>query len=66
MGSGTVSASDWSPIVDAINAQINVTTIVAVLASVVTACIALVFMWWGIRKCTKAIMAAFKRGRLRL
>lgn len=66
MGSGTVSAADWAPITEAINAQINVTTIVAVLASVVTACIALVFMWWGIRKVTRAIMAAFKRGKLRL
>ena len=64
--SGTVSASDWSSIVTAIQNQISVSTVVGVLASAITACIALVFMWWGVRKVTKMIMSAFKKGKLRI
>lgn len=64
--SGTVTASDWSDIVTAIQAQISVSTVVAVLASCVGACIALVFMWWGIRKVVRMIMTAFKRGKLKI
>lgn len=62
----TVSASDWSSITTAISEQISVATVVGVLASCIGACIGLVFMWWGVRKVTKMIMAAFKRGKLRI
>ena len=61
-----VSATDWSAITTAISAQISVSTVVGVLASCIGACIGLVFMWWGVRKVTKMIMAAFKRGKLRI
>lgn len=62
----SVSAADWSAITTAISNQISVSTIVAVLASCVTACIGLVFMWWGVRKVVRMIMSAFKRGKLRM
>lgn len=65
-GSTTVTASDWQAVITAITSQISVSTVVAVLASLVTACIGLVFMWWGVRKMARAIMSAFKRGKLRI
>lgn len=62
----TVSSSDWQSIITAISNQISVSTIVAVIASCVTACVGLVFMWWGVRKVVRMIMTAFKRGKLKI
>lgn len=59
-----VGVDAWQSVIDALTAQVSVSTVVAVLASAVAACVGLVFMWWGLRKVTKAIMAAFKSGRL--
>jgi len=66
VANGAVSAADWSSITTAIGNQISVSTIVAVLASCVTACVGLVFMWWGVRKVVRMIMSAFKRGKLKI
>lgn len=60
-----VSAADWKAVVDAMTAQISVSTVVGVLATVVTAGIGLVFMWWGVRKLTRSLMSAFRSGKLR-
>ena len=64
--SSAVSASDWSSVIDAMTSQISVSTIVGVLATLVTAGIGLVFMWWGIRKAIGSLMSAFKKGRMSL
>lgn len=61
-----VSASDWSSVISAMTAQISVSTIVGVLATLVTAGIGLVFMWWGVRKAARSLMAAFRKGRMSL
>ncbi|MDY4181961.1 MAG: hypothetical protein SOY13_10180 [Pseudoflavonifractor sp.] len=50
--------------ISAITAQISVTTIVEVLAYAVPLMIGLVFAWWGIRKVTRMIMGAFRKGKL--
>lgn len=62
-GSGIVSSSDWSAVIEAMTAQISVSSIVGVLATLVTAGIGLVFMWWGVRKAVASLMKAFKSGR---
>lgn len=59
-----VSYSDFSSIFTALQGQISVSTIVGVLAAVVGACIGLVFMWWGIRKVVRMLMAAFRKGKI--
>lgn len=61
-----VSASDWSSVISAMTGQISVSTVVGVLASLVTAGIGLVFLWWGVRKAAKSLMAAFRKGRMSL
>ena len=58
-----VTADDWQPIIDAVTAQFNVQTIVAVLATIVTSVIGLVFMWWGGRKALASLMGAVRSGR---
>lgn len=67
-GSGftATTASDWSSVISALTAQISVQTIVAVLATLVASGIGLVFMWWGVRKALRSLMAAFRKGKMSL
>lgn len=65
-GATAVTASDWSSVITAMTSQISVSTVVGVLATLVTAGIGLVFMWWGVRKAASSLMAAFRRGRMKL
>ena len=60
-----VSSADWASVLSAMTGQISVATVVGVLASVVGAGIGLVFMWWGVRKLARTLMAAFRSGKLR-
>ena len=59
-----VTASDWESVISAMTGQVSVATIVGVLATVVAACIGIVFMWWGVRKAVRALMAAFRKGKI--
>lgn len=60
----TVTAADWSAVVNAMTGQISVSTIVATLAVFVGAVIGIVFMWWGVRKAVRTIMEAFRKGKV--
>ena len=62
--SSVVTSADWASVITALTSQISVATIVGVLAVVVTACIGIVFMWWGLRKAVKALMAAWRNGKM--
>lgn len=59
-----VGWSDVSEIISALTAQINVKTIVAVVAAALTASVGIAFMWWVGRKGVRAIMSAFKKGKV--
>ena len=52
--------------ISAVTEQISVATIVEVLAYAAGISIAMVFVWWGVRKVARMIMAAFKKGKLSL
>lgn len=52
--------------IDAVKTQISVTTVVEVLAYAAAIAVALVFMWWGVRKVSAIIMSAFRKGKLSL
>lgn len=64
--STVVTANDWASVITAMTAQISVTTVVGVLATLVTAGIGLVFLWWGVRKAVGSLMGSFRSGRIRL
>lgn len=64
--SKVVTASDWASVISAMTSQISVTTVVGVLATLVTAGIGLVFLWWGVRKAVGSLMGSFRSGRIRL
>lgn len=59
-----VTATDWSSVISALTAQISVSTIIAALTTFVAAGIGIVFMWWGLRKGIRSLMAAFRKGRM--
>lgn len=61
-----VDATAWSSVMEALTAQVSVSTIVGVLATLVTAGIGLVFMWWGVRKALRSLMSAFRNGKMSL
>lgn len=61
-----ITSSDWSSVMTALTGQISVATVVEVLAVVAAACVGLAFMWWGVRKATRALMSAFKKGKVSL
>ena len=63
-GPTAIGSTAFKSVIDAITAQISVSSVVEVLAYAVPVCIGLVFMWWGVRKVTRLIMGAFRKGKL--
>ena len=59
-----VTAADWASVISAATGQISVSTVVAVLATLVAAAVGFAFMWWGVRKAMRSLMAAFKKGKI--
>ena len=59
-----VTAADWKPIIDAVTSQISVAHVATVLGTVVGAGVGFAFFWWGGRKALRALMAAFKKGKI--
>lgn len=66
MESSAITSSAWASVMTALTGQISVATVVEVLAVVAGACVGLAFMWWGVRKATRALMSAFKKGKVSL
>ncbi len=56
--------TDWASVITAVTSSFSSANIVAVLASVVTAGIVFVFLWWGVRLAFRSIMGAVKNGTL--
>lgn len=65
-GATAISSSDFTSVISALQQQISVATVVEVLAVLAGAAVGLAFMWWGVRKLTRVIMAAFKKGKISL
>lgn len=58
------SSSDWASVISGVTSAFSSSNIVGVLASVVSAGVVFVFLWWGIRLAFKSIMGAVKNGTL--
>ena len=61
-----ITSSDFTSVMTALQNQISVATVVEVLAVIAGACVGLAFMWWGVRKVVRALMGAFKKGKISL
>lgn len=62
----TVSTSDISGIMSAVTDQFSVANITSFIAYIIGASIAFVFLWWGVRKAWRAILAATTRGKAKI
>jgi len=63
-GVTAITANDFTSVLTALQEQISVSSIVGVLVVLVGATVGLAFMWWGVRKLTRALMSAFKKGKV--
>lgn len=61
-----VGFGDFSEPLKAMAKELTVQNVINVLLLLVGACGGLAFMWWGVRKLTRAVMGAFKKGRVNL
>lgn len=61
-----ITSTDFMSVIEALQNQISVSTVVSVLAVAAGAAVGLAFMWWGVRKLTRVLMSAFKKGKVSL
>lgn len=61
-----ITSTDFMSVIEALQNQISVSTVVGVLAVAAGAAVGLAFMWWGVRKLTRVLMSAFKKGKVSL
>lgn len=61
-----ITSADFAGVLTALEGQISVATVVEILGVCAGASVGLVFMWWGVRKVVRALMSAFKRGKISL
>lgn len=47
-----------------VTSTLSINNILTVIVALIGACIVLVFFWWGLRKLIRAVMSAFKKGKL--
>lgn len=66
MESTAISSTAFTTVLAAMQQQISVATVVEVLAVAAGAAVGLAFMWWGVRKLARVLMAAFKKGKVSL
>ena len=59
-----MTAAAWAPILEALEAQFSVTTIVAALAGVVAVGVGFTFLWWGARKAMRIFFKSAKGGKV--
>lgn len=64
--SAGVGFSDISDILTSVTTQFSVANIVAVIAGILGVTTAFVFLWWGVRKAYRAIIAGTTRGKARV
>ena len=63
-GTTVVTASAWAPILEALQAQFSVATVVTALAGVVAVAVGFSFMWWGVRKAMRIFFGSAKGGNV--
>lgn len=64
METAVISSQQFVSVLEAVTAQINVQSIVAVLGVAAGAAVGFVFMWWGVRKLISVVMKAVTKGRM--
>lgn len=55
---------DFTPITNALSSSFSVAQIAAIVGIVIAAGVGLAVMWFGARKITRAVIGAFKTGKI--
>ena len=63
---GSTGLETYKNVIDSIADTLSTTNLSNVLVYAVGVAIGLVFLWWGVRKVSRILMSAFRKGRLRL
>lgn len=61
---GIITSADFTSVLTTLQNQISAATIIEVLGVAAGAAVGLAFMWWGVRKLVRALMSAFKKGKV--
>ena len=61
-----ITGDHFQAVTDALMAQFSIVHLVNILVAVVGVGVGFVFMWWGVRKISGGLIAAFKKSKLRL
>lgn len=56
---------DYSPITNALTNSITVTEIATIIGIILGSTLGIALFWWGARKLVKAIVTAFKTGKIK-
>ncbi len=59
------STTDFSSITTAVTSKVTVAEVSALIGAVIAGGIGFVILWWGARKLVRAIIGAFKSGKIR-
>lgn len=62
---GTTATTDFTPITDALSTTFTVGEIASVIGTIIGTGVSFVLLWWGARKLVRAIIGAFKSGKLK-
>lgn len=62
----SVTTSDIQTILTPVTDQFSVSNITSFLAYIIGAGVVFVFLWWGVRKAWRAILAATTRGKAKI
>lgn len=65
-GVTAITTSDFTSVLEVLQGQISVSSIVGVLGVAAGAAVGFAFMWWGVRKLVRVLMSAFKKGKVSL
>lgn len=61
-----ITSADFNSVLTTLQGQISVATVVEILGVCAGVSGGFAFMWWGVRKVVRALMSAFKRGKISL
>lgn len=62
----SVSSDTIMSILTAITSTFSITQIVSMIAGILGVSMVFVFLWWGVRKGARVVMAAVQRGKFKI
>lgn len=63
-GATVIASTDFMSVIEALQAQISISSVVQILAIGAGIAVGFAFMWWGVRKLIAVLMKAFKKGKV--